>query len=312
MRALAQRLYESARTFLLAALKAEADGQMGLFLLHAGTAIEHLSKARLADINPLLIADGKLPPATLLWLADETKHDKPVPGSLRTIGLERALDLVKHRSAVNRYATTLEALRQQRNGVAHVGDAVTDEIPTLMPEIIASVVALAEGLVADPMSIFGDYRDFARAQLDSYDEEEQRVLAVRTEQARVRFAERFPDLAPEVRQAMAAAITSSHRDTRVTVDEQLAPCPVCELPAALDGELLVEWEVDVDGGPDGPSYSAYPVGHYLAVSLKCSTCGLVLDSPALIDRSGALENWHVSEEDAEEAASEQAYADYHG
>jgi hypothetical protein len=303
MRTLAGRLYESATRFLHAALRAE-DVHGHLPLLHAATAIEHLAKARLAEINPLLLADAKQSPSVLLWLADETKHALPMPRGLRTIGLDRAIEIVGRRAALDPYRKTLDELREHRNGVAHFGEADAGAADRLLPEVLAVVRALTDGLVADPDSIFGEYRDLAAAQLAAYDEQEAREYAVRVEQAKVRFQARHPTMTGEIRGALSRELRHRGLARRETFDEQVAPCPVCGLPAHLDGELLVSIDVDADWNPDGTMYHAFPVVEYRPFSLRCSTCGLILDSPGLIDRSGALENWHVDPSDWDQAVAE--------
>lgn len=62
-----------------------------MFALHAGVAIEHLMKARLAAINPMLILDVDRKPSVdaMLWLADASKHDQRPPDSLRTVSGQR-------------------------------------------------------------------------------------------------------------------------------------------------------------------------------------------------------------------------------
>ena len=302
MRVLATTLADSAKRFVAATIKAFIDGEPLVGLLHAGVGLEHLAKARLAEINPLLLADGKLDPSVLFWLADESKHQGPAPKALRTIGLERALVLVTHRSEVMRFRAELDLLRELRNGVAHMG--VPEAIPSdsFLGGYLAAIHALAEGLLDPPESVFGAYAEVAAAHLAQHLQDEEYTYAVLVAEARSRFETKYPELDPIVHGAMQSAMIGLLNESRSELDQQIAPCPACGLPARLEGELVIDFEVDVEGGPDGPTYNAYPVGEYHAYALGCPTCGLSLDSPGLLDTSGVLENWEVPEDDVRAAA----------
>src|SRR3954463_15703320 len=93
MKVLAGRLVNSSRLFLEAALTAYDSQEAHLFLLHAGTSLEHLAKARLAELNPALVAKRDHFPS-LVWFADETKHGVPVPPELRTVTFDDAVGLL--------------------------------------------------------------------------------------------------------------------------------------------------------------------------------------------------------------------------
>lgn len=73
--------------------------------------------------HPHVVTGPNLKTEVVLWLADDAKHSQPVPPGVKTVGFERAVELVKHRSAIGRYSSTLDELRRQRNGIAHIGDA---------------------------------------------------------------------------------------------------------------------------------------------------------------------------------------------
>lgn len=303
-------LFTSGQRFLDAALTAYGNDEHDVFALHAGVAIEHLMKARLAAINPMLIldTDRKPKPEVLIWLADASKHDQRPPDPLRTVGGERAAELLSAAHVgLGAYQDALAKLRQQRNGIGHFGSADLATIVDDLPMILRAAELLATGLTDDPRDVFGRQREFASSQLDEWAEEVGRVLAGRYAVARQRLAEREPPLTGALFAATERAITEAHNaNPHRTLSDQLAPCPVCHLPARLDGRLWATYE-GIYSERTGDQIDIVPMGEYDAERLSCSTCGLVLDGD-LLDASGALENWEVPHEDVEREADNHAAA----
>lgn len=89
-----------------------------------------LLRAGLASINPLLILD----PTTrsdeaILWLADDPNRDPRPPKGLMKLGGERALRLLGKRVVMSKTTTdVLDLLRDQRNGIGHLGHADLDSV----------------------------------------------------------------------------------------------------------------------------------------------------------------------------------------
>lgn len=84
--------------------------------------------------------------------------------------------------------------------------------------------------------------------------------------------------------------------------------PRLSIPATVEGELSLDFDVSVDH--DG-SVSGGAFGVFDATSLRCPTCDLVLDSPSLVNRSGAMEGFEVPWEDVralEDYDSERSWA----
>lgn len=304
---LARRLYESGCRFMRVALAAHSNGDHELFAMHAAIAVEHLTKARLAAVNPMLLLDfkGQAPSAdVLLWVADDTRHDEPVPAGLRTIGGDRALELLRKQVPLDRFSEALKRLRGQRNGLSHMGEADLTDLADDLPMVVGAAAALAEGLIGSYPSteLFGVHTGFAETQLAQWNHDEDREYFGRFEQAQQRLLEKYPDVATnrELRAMLAGAVERQFVAKRSSFDEQLAPCPVCTLPAFLYGRL----EPDFD--KDGSLLNAYPTGVYHPSRLDCPTCNLVLDSASLIDRSHLMENWHVPHHDLMHATVDMA------
>lgn len=303
-------LFASGRRFLDAALTAYGNDEHDVFALHAGVAIEHLMKARLVAINPMLILDVDRRPSVeaMVWLADVSKHDQRPPESLRTVSGERAAELLSAGFVgLGAYKEALSKLRAQRNGIGHFGSADLAGIVDDLPMILRAVELLAVGLTDDPRDVFGAHAAFAEVQLDEWAEEVDRVLYGRYAQAEQRLAQREPPLVGALFAATERAITDAHRnDPNRTLSEQLAPCPVCKLPARVDGHLWARYEA-IYNERTGDQIDIVPVGEFDAERLSCSTCGLVLDGD-LLDASGALENWEVPADDVQQEADSHAEA----
>jgi len=294
MRPLAQHLATSAIEFVRSSLRAHGDGRSRPFLLEAGTALEHLLKAALAERNPVLIADRRRV-AGLGWFVDEKKHTIEPPLKLRTIGIGECIDIaievgvpITDRSPADRFA-------DHRNGVAHLGIGGMDEADALLPGYLTLLTTLAVDLGISLDALFGEFREFATTQIAEHQAEVHRVLAGRVAQAQVRFKElygSYDDKAVANLREMAERATR----TRASPDEQVVACPACDMPALGHGEVVIAaWEPDYDN--DGNVWNAYPALEYRPNELQCGVCHLHLDTTDLVLASKVFDTWEVSDED---------------
>lgn len=258
VRMLASRLYQSAKQFTESVIVAYDRGEAHVFLLHAGTALEHLLKARLAELNPALIAKRDHVPS-LVWFADEQKHSVH-PAEMRTITLDEALSLVTAiKVPIGLYRDDIGTVREYRNGVAHFGASDHSVANRVLPAFLNTLIVLARELGQTETDLFGAYDEFVRSQLEEHYAEEERDFAGRVAQARVRFQAEHGDIDK-------ATLAHLHqlaemRWHRQSIDDQLVDCPVCCLPAYAGGDLeQVDWDVDVDR--DGTLMGAWPVLEY--------------------------------------------------
>lgn len=304
---LASRLYKSAKQFTESAVVAYDRGEAHVFLLHAGTALEHLLKARLAELNPLLIAKRDHVPS-LVWFADETKHAVH-PAEMRTITLDEAFNLAMAiKAPLGPFREDIGTLREYRNGVAHFGAYDHVVAAKVLPGFLNTLIALAKELGESSQDLFGIYEDFVQSQLAQHFADEERDYAGRLAQARIRFESEHGELDARTMAHLAQLVEMRWHPQ--SVEDQLIDCPACGLPAYAEGDLeQVDWDVDVDR--DGTLMGAWPVLEYHPSVLRCPTCGLVLDTAGLISLSGAFENWHLSEADFDkyvrEMREEEAY-----
>jgi hypothetical protein len=309
IKALATRLLDSGSALLQSALRAFQNEDWTAFVLQSAAALEHLTKARLAAMNPALLADRNHVPS-LVWFADESKHTDQYPSELRTISMEFSLELMyRMESDTVKSREAYDDLRRTRNGLAHLGiDAVAQTSRTLLPPVMQGIVILAINLGANAQKLFGDHGSFVASQIRDYVDEEQRRYAGYVAVARIKAEEFERNNSREEAAQWRGLIEVRWR--RSTFDDQLVPCPVCGYPAYVTGKLEhTGWETDSDGQEVWSS----PVLEYFPQTLKCSTCGLKLDTPHLVDLSSAMDNWTLPDVDMEAATewiAETDAADY--
>jgi hypothetical protein len=293
VKALAQRLFKSAQAFATSALAAYDRGESHVFLLHGATSLEHLLKARLAELNPVLISKRDHVPS-LVWFADESRHELDNI-DVRTITLDEALGLVAAlRVPLGPHRDDISQLQKHRNGVAHLGVSDSKVAQQTLPSLLLSLTILSQDLGATREEFFGDYDEFVLTQLAVHREEEEREYTGRVAQARMRLAAEHGDLGPSAIGHLRRL--AELRWHRLSLQDQLVDCPVCQLPAYAEGELWqVDWDVDYDEHAN--IGHAFPVLEYHPDTLRCPTCGLFLDSASLIQLSGAFENWQLSQKD---------------
>jgi hypothetical protein len=294
MKVLAERLFKSARLFLQSALAAYDSQEAHVFLLHGGTALEHMLKARLAELNPALLAKKDSVPS-LAWFADETKHTGPTSIEMRTITMEEALALASAIGAqISIYKDSLTILQRHRNGVAHLGLADEKVAYEVLPAFLAVMIQLTTELSEDPSELFGPYHSFALSQLEEYRAEQERVYEGRIAQALMRFKDEHGELDSTTKAKLAELVELKWHRTDIL--EQLMDCPACTLPGYAEGDLeITDWEADFD--KEGNAEGGYPVLSYQPRFFRCPTCCLVLDTPELIRLGDLLSRWDLPEED---------------
>jgi hypothetical protein len=125
----ADGLYDSARAFASSALQAYADEAHQRVALYAGKALEHITKACLAQHSPALLVEMKPTNSNSLIRLLGLPEGKPA-SFIRTVGLREALILGKAFVTSRADDTALNELADLRNGVAHAagGDGVGERV----------------------------------------------------------------------------------------------------------------------------------------------------------------------------------------
>ncbi len=288
-----ETLAASSRRFVDRAFACHEQSDWEGFVVFASTSIELLAKAVLAQVNVLLITGGNNE-ESLLGLARRDPR-RGIPVSVRTIGAEAAIRRAKKLGVpFDRYEKDLATLRKARNVLMHIGSydsTAVSEDP--FDAWVRSMAALAEHAGYERSFVFGANADLVALQMNEYADQLEALLARRMAAAQRCWKE----------EAMVHEEYALRRDTLEAdfaranswdPSVQWLPCPVCELPAILFGELEDEPDWDYS---DGESYIAGIYYEFVPTGVHCETCELDLDSRGLVERSEVLEQWDLSDDD---------------
>ncbi len=276
------------------ALACYAQGDWEGFVVNACTAVELLAKAVLAKVNILLIADCR--EKSLLELALSNPR-RGFPTSARTIGIGACLSRINAIGVRLDYRDEVLALSKMRNSLLHSGHYDPDAVDeSLLRVWVSALVQLADHGQYGRSMIFGVHTEFAETQISQHEDDLAALLAKKMAAAQSRWRELADLDSLSIPLMHEVLLTQLIADNSVDPTIQCMPCPVCDMPAGLFGEFEPEPEYDrIDG-----EMMAVGVYHeYVPEQLFCQTCRLHLDSRELVERSGVLDNWEVSDDDRE-------------
>jgi hypothetical protein len=298
-RPISDDLLESAETFGRSGLKALAAGDVAVFLLHAGTALEHLSKSFLASLHGSLIA-RKGDFDSLLHLSGLSRYAGTKASEMRTItltdALERAGQIVPE---VGNLKVSLRPLADARSAVAHA--ALVDPGAaerTVVPFLRACDLLLA-AMERERAAFWGDLLEV----VDAREAASAEIATVRALEklaaARAEFVARHGGLADAGREALVLAIAGSYAPEKY--EQTLLACPACSTPALVEGTISVDWEPDWDYA-DGESYiaGAYPEVTIFPQTLECRACGLHLEGEAELAAAEVPHSWKLEDVDPDD------------
>jgi hypothetical protein len=275
----ADAFYASAKQFAVSALQAHHASDHRRVSLDAGTALEHLSKASLAQRSPALLAELKGESsfgsvAALLGIAGSD------PAKVRTVGLMGALERAGHFVRSRADMKDLRTLADMRNGIVHAaGNAEIEE------RILAAFLQHCDAILAD---LHRDRADFWNGQLpvvdvlirDASDKVAQRV-EVRLAAAEAWLEQRC---ATDGEALIEAARTLSS-SAPLTDQQRFRTCPVCGSAGIATGEHSVEYEPDDWDRETGRVTQVDAQVWFTARAYRCPVCRLRLDSVAEIDKA---------------------------
>lgn len=162
---------------------------------------------------------------------------------------------------------------------------------------IELVSVTAAGMQTALNTPFGSHAAFVATQELTYQADDERELAGRTAAAKERLGHSAPT------EDVVAAARSLELIRRNDITEQIVDCFVCGMPAVVEGAIDVEVDWDIADG-EAIVAGAYPV--FEAQHYHCRTCGITLDTAALIKLSGVMDHWTLSSADLDEWELEQA------
>lgn len=268
-----------------------------------GSAVELMTKAHLAQISPVLLAE-RADLDTLLHLLGVGERTKARPSAIRTISATTALKHARRLNPEIAYSTPGDDLVfDVRNAAVHVGIVSQEELHEavgIMVRILDSLLVLSEW--PDRGGFWGeDWLSAVDALADAAAGAVRRRLESKLASARARLATLLTGL-----DATASAVVRTNlaaRSSRISIDhDERVTCPVCQEQAWLVCVVVDETrEVDTDEGMylDVVGQTAWPE------EFTCNVCGLELDSreigevPSLPDRlelAAEEENWEPDED----------------
>jgi hypothetical protein len=282
---LAQSARWHARTAISSFISQDRDEQLQA-ACSAGTAVELLAKAYLADVNPALLAD-KGDKDTVLHLGGRGTLAKGDVLCMRTIGAYEALRLVAqlHRGfpPFDQQPPALTA----RNAALHTALADRAQLRAAVVQMARMTESLLEVMKLDRSHFWGEHAmPVADSLLDEAARELEQVIKAKLAVARARLAALTENLAEPVAEALLATLAQGPLPATGGWEEwggvdhlEAQECPACHQRGMLFCELAprdVDWEHDGDGGTfevkDG---AAFPL------LFSCPVCRLELSADEL-------------------------------
>jgi hypothetical protein len=295
-----EQLYDSSRRFAQIAMQNYLDGDMAMFFVHAGTALEQLAKTYLASLEPTLIADARSFDS-LLHASGKGRHARSPRNRMKTITVSVALERCGQiLPAIANLKNDLLPLLDARNGSIHVGD-VDDAEKTrmLIPYLRASEQLLGEG-GHDEKDYWGEYGDVVDARVAEQTEATAaRVLEALTA-ARLRFDSKYGHLEEDIRRAVLQAITDGYAPEKYY--QQFIECPACATECLDSGSIEVGWEPDYDvvDGEAVLTTSPNAVVTFYPGQLECRACELFLDGEEELDAAEVGFSWQLDDVNSED------------
>ena len=292
-------LAASAQAFSRSSLQAAADKDAAVFFLHAGTGLEHLSKALLASLHGSLIARPN-DFDSLLHLSGLSKHATTRPSQMRTITLQdsvkRAAQIVPELANLS---PALTPLVEARSGVAHAALVQPEVVEAVIVPFLRACDLLLGALEIDRREFWGELIEVVDARVAASTEEARISALEKVAVARIEFRARVSNLADEAREVLLHAILAAYAPEKY--EQTLVNCPACSTLALIEGTIDVDWEPDWDYA-DGEAYmvGAFPEVTIFPQRLECRACGLRLRGEAELAAAGVPHSWKLEDIDPDD------------
>jgi hypothetical protein len=271
--------YGSARDFALSALEAHHAGKNRRVPLDAGTALEHLAKACLAERSPALLAELRGDSGINSVMGLLRIRGAAVPAAkIRTVGLTEALARAGRFVRSKADKDDLQLLIDMRNGVVHAAaDAEVEE------RMLAAFTQQADALLNE---LDRNREDFWGGQLPVVDELLKDASDKLTHRVDVRVAGAAAMLTSRYAtegQAVILALQAVSKLAPLADNQRHHKCPVCDSFGVAAGTHSVHWVVGDWDKETGEVTNVDASVWFTADSFHCPVCGLRLDSQAEID-----------------------------
>lgn len=203
---------------------------------HMAVAVEHVSKAYLCSIAEVLLAGERPSVDDLLLLAGRADKTNQQLSDLKTIGgagaIARAEKLLGEPASD---PISLRRLREARNGVAHLGQAMgSSQFRALMAAGIEFVNKLLSEMSQSAESFWSDHKSLADSIVEQAVTDLQLRYESKLQRARQNFEQRFGSMREPHRTQAIAALSSVPLLTRW---HMVSPedCPACGSAAMVSG-----------------------------------------------------------------------------
>ncbi|MDL4815990.1 hypothetical protein [Actinomadura opuntiae] len=232
------QLLDSAKDYADHALRAYVEGQNKRALTDAAVSLEHLSKAVLCSIQPVLLVELKNGSFdSLLHLAGEGSRSKKPPKDVRTISGSEAIARVQ--LVVPGITVPPERIKQLialRNGVLHAGQFDAQDVHQLLAAYVRLGNRLFEELDVSDDARWGDHRTLVESVISETLDEVERDVRRRMVQAKYHFDDLVskipPEQLPSLMNALQVAAGSLIAGKAIGIEVRNTACPVCKHGAA--------------------------------------------------------------------------------
>lgn len=243
--------------------------------IHSAIAVEHIAKAYLLAVSPVLLADKNTDFDGLLHFAGHGKQSRTSESALKTVSGAEACRRVGRLLPDFQYVQSRdEAIFTARNSAAHAGFIEADAARASVKLMVKFPDPILSALDVNVQQYWSGRQELVAALKLEATEDLQSVITAKLEAARIRLSERLRSLPDDAsRRVVLEAITGQGEFGEYN---ERYECPACK----NDGVLLC-WkeygEVEVDFDRDGVPEGAYrPVTAY-PYEFFCSACRLSLD-----------------------------------
>jgi hypothetical protein len=270
----------------LTALGASDHDRIVRGAIAVGTALELLTKAFLAAINPAMLVE-RSEKDSLLFLVNQGHRAgaDSSPTDVRTLAATDALLLAKKIIPGGAFSWNPQADRrvlQVRNAALHLGLADQSELREACVIMTRLVAELLTSTSADSAKFWGDLEDLAQTLLDEAATERQQSVEVQKAAAKAFYMKLTTGLDAATRTTIVTSLIDRGKpegDHETWIAEQ--ECPVCANPGWLTCDIVrgevqheqVNWH-DHDVWVDRTA---------LPFHFECAVCGLELEDDELLE-----------------------------
>ncbi len=282
----------SAAQFALSSLEAHHAGNHRRVPLDAGTALEHLAKACLAQRSPALLAELKGESGFNSLIGLLRLEGIGIPAKVRTIGLAEALARSRHFVKSKASKGDLDILIEMRNGIVHTAEDVEVE-ERILTAFVLQTDALLDDLDRERAQFWGGQLAVVDALLQDASNKVQHRVEVKLAAAEAELMRRYATEG----EAVIDFIRSVSKSAPLSANQRFQVCPVCDCYGVATGDHTVDWEVSDWDKETGNVTHVEGEVWFSAQAFRCRTCGLKLGSELKIDAAGIETAWHIENAD---------------